>query len=278
MVGSNCNQNIAVTVNVVKQYLNELIRRYSEDQLTTSATIEIFLGDPKLGYEVLTFINNHLAGRDRLIDFGCGYGILTAMFRDLLGFKEAHGVDIAEERANVARKLGINVIGVDLERDKLPYPDKYFDFAMMHGILNHLTFWDNLLQEAHRVLRNEGLLILSNPNLGWWVDRLSLLLGYQPSNVEVLKGRTCGLIPLHPRREPIGYIHSTTLRATKDLLNQFGFSVLKIWSTRVGGFALNRKVRNGLLRTLFSIADNVFGSIPGLSVRTILVAKKLGDA
>lgn len=137
-----------------------------------------------------------------------------------------------------------------------------------------MKFWDNILAETHRVLKPKGLVFISNPNLGSWIDRTSLLLGYQPPCIEVSKIYSVGLIPYHPRKGSIEYVHSTTLRALKELLKIYGFKVLKVWPVRIPSMDLKRKGLKKGLRIIIRLADEILHRFPSLAIRQILVAEK----
>jgi SAM-dependent methyltransferase len=255
----------------------EVIRKYIDslplEIFDSSATLIIFKDNPKLAVSVLSFIDERIR-KERLLDLGCGYGYLTAPFRDALGFREAHAVDILEERLSSAKKLGLITHRLDLEKDSLPFPPESFDMVIMAGVLNHLKFWDNILAEVRRVLKPGGLIFISNPNLGWWVDRVSLLLGYQPSTVEVSRVYSVGLAPYYPRKKSIQYVHSVTLRGLKELLRFYGFVVLGVWPMRIPRIDLERKVRSRLLRVVVRVVDEVLYRFQSLSIRQIVVAVK----
>ena len=180
--------------------VEEILSEVPEEYLFTSATLTMFKDNPKLAIKILLFLNEHLKNRVRLLDLGCGYGYLTRFFKYTLNFKDAYGVDIDRLRLEVAKKLGITTFYVDLEKDRLPFPDNYFSLVIAAGIFNHLKFWDNILRETNRVLEFNGLLFISTPNMGWWVERISLLLGYQPPSVEVSEVYTVNLPPFYPRK------------------------------------------------------------------------------
>jgi ubiquinone/menaquinone biosynthesis C-methylase UbiE len=258
-------------VEVVKKVTNSL----PSEILDSSSTLIMFNDDPKLASDVLSLINERVE-KGRLLDLGCGYGYLAMLLRDTLGFREVHAIDISKERLSTAKKLGLTTHCLDLEKDGLPFPSEFFDLVIMAGFLNHLKFWDNALTEAHRVLKPKSLILISNPNLGSWIDRASLLLGYQPQCAEVSKIYSVGLPPHHPRKKSIEYVHSTTLKALKELLRVYGFEVLRIWPVRIPRKDLERKGCKRWLRTVIRLIDEVLHRFPELTIRHILVAEKRG--
>jgi hypothetical protein len=129
-------------------------------------------------------------------------------------------------------------------------------------------------------LKRGGIAFISVPNLGSWIDRLSLLLGYQPPSVEVSEIYSVGLPPFHPRRQSISYVHSVTLKALKQLLKAYNFEILKVYILKVYGaripdIDLKRKIQSRAIRALVRIVDRTFYRIPSLSVRVFVVARAM---
>jgi SAM-dependent methyltransferase len=236
----------------------------------------MFRDDPKLAMNILLFLDKNLKNRARFLDLGCGYGYLTKLLKDILYFENAYGVDIDKERLKFAENLGIITCCLDLEKDKLPFPNNYFSLVGAAGILNHLKYWDNVLREVNRVLEPDGLLFISNPNLGWWIERISLLLGYQPPSVEVSEIYTVNLPPFYPRKRSIEYVHSLTLRGMIHLLSLYNFRCLKVFSTRIPKSDLDLKKPPIPLVIKYAIRaiDSVASLFPSLAIRPIIVGKK----
>ena len=80
---------------------------------------------------------------------------------------------------------GIEVVSVNLERDRLPFPDNEFDIVLCNQVLEHIKelFW--MTSELARVCKLEGRLVLGVPNLGSLHNRIALLLGRQPPSIHV---------------------------------------------------------------------------------------------
>lgn len=55
---------------------------------------------------------------------------------------------------------------VNIERDRFPFEDKSFDMVLCCEVLEHLLINpSHMLYEAHRVLKDDGFLIISTPNV-----------------------------------------------------------------------------------------------------------------
>ena len=83
--------------------------------------------------------------RGRLLDVGCGPNKLTRMYG---------GVGIG---ADVFPWPGIDVLVSDA--GQLPFPDRSFDTVSFVACLNHIPRRLEALREAHRVLRDDGVVL-----------------------------------------------------------------------------------------------------------------------
>ena len=117
---------------------------------------------------------------DRFLDCGCDDGKFSMEFAARVGAKEIYGVDMSELRLAEAEKRGMRVVKADLN-SRIPLPSSFFDVILSNQTMEHLTNPDNLLYEAYRLLKPEGYLYLSVPNLCSLHNRLLILLGYQPT-------------------------------------------------------------------------------------------------
>jgi len=110
----------------------------------------------------------------RVIDFGCargkrlleiGHGIGT----DLLTFAEygaeVYGIDITEEHHRLATRNfdvhGQRAVLKLCDSAAIDFPANYFDVVYSHGVLHHTPDTVRCISEAYRVLKPDGLLILS---------------------------------------------------------------------------------------------------------------------
>lgn len=146
---------------------------------------------------------------ESVLALDCGPGVLARLLAD----KGARvvGVDMSAVAVDMARQKGIDAHWVDLDREPLPFADGSFDTVLSDSGLEHRFFIDRPLDEAVRVLRPGGKLILSVPNIGHWRYRLWLLGGRFPT------------VP----NSPTDAIHLRffTLREAIDLLRQRGLTI-----------------------------------------------------
>jgi len=106
-----------------------------------------------------------LPGAARVLDAGCGEGVLVEEYADRLRI-EGIDANYSSERVKAGSLTA------------LPYPDATFDRALCLDVLEHLTFEEQprALAELRRVLRPGGELLVSVPNLAHLQSRVHFLL------------------------------------------------------------------------------------------------------
>lgn len=103
----------------------------------------------------------------RLLDVGCGGGDFAAALKQS-GVKEAHGIEIVEAAWKLAKeKLDSCLLG-DIEQMELPFDDGYFDCITCGDVLEHLREPAAALRKLARVLRDDGIIIMSLPNVRYY--------------------------------------------------------------------------------------------------------------
>jgi len=203
-----------------------LLRRHIDERDSRHAYA---IHAPKSLVPVLNNLRRRKPTVGRMLDLGCGYGGLTLALAEFLGAQETWGVEIVDHRIEGARKRNLNVAKLDLESDPLPFEDESVDLVTSFGLLDHLVYWDNLLAETHRVLSRDGYFLLSATNLRNYVSLISLLLGYQPRDIEVSKKHLVGILPVrHKDTEPGGHLHTLTPKALIELLERNSFEVIQV--------------------------------------------------
>jgi ubiquinone/menaquinone biosynthesis C-methylase UbiE len=98
----------------------------------------------------------------RILDNGCGRGDFQQAFKRNKHVMESWGVDISD----VACKQDADycISGIDLERDRLPFEDNYFDAVFTKSVLEHIHKPDHYLSECRRVLKPGGRIIVMVPD------------------------------------------------------------------------------------------------------------------
>ena len=128
----------------------------------------------------------------RVLDIGAGKGADLLAARAVQPDCALYAVEAFPPNIELLQGHGIEVVGLDLERDALPYQDAAIDVVIANQILEHTkeVFW--IWHEIARVLRLHGQLIVGVPNLASAHNRLLLLLGRQPSVIKTASAHVRG--------------------------------------------------------------------------------------
>lgn len=121
----------------------------------------------------------------RLLDVGCWDGSRSTRYAARCR-ATAFGIEIDADQVATARDAGVDVAHIDLEVDRFPWPDGYFDVVIANQVLEHLKNVWLPLGEMWRVLAPDGRLILSVPNLASLHNRALLGLGFQPTSIRTI--------------------------------------------------------------------------------------------
>jgi len=190
----------------------------------------------------------------KILDLGCGDGKFIAKFGKRC---EIFGVDVSSKAVELAKKSDVNAYKADISCEKLPFENEYFDIIYFGDVIEHLIDPDFAINEVVRVIKRNGFLVLSTPNLACWLNRLLLLLGMQPLFSEVSTNKIFG----RSGSFPVGHLRLFTYRALQEFLAYYQFRII-----RTMGAPFDRLPR--LVKKL----DVVFSRIPSLSSIVVVVA------
>jgi len=205
---------------------------------------------------------------ERILDVGCGDGNFSMLIGEACRAKEVYGIEISEEGAEMARKNGVKCYQLDVDQEDFPFEDNFFDAVTALELIEHLFDPDHFLDEVYRVLRPEGIFVLSTPNLASIHNRITLLFGYQPYSVLVSLNKPVGHFWFSAGGAAPDHIRFFTLRSLKELLKVHGFKILVMKG------ACAQLPKNMRFRDLFRTMDKFFAKFPDLSYRVIIACQK----
>ena len=141
-------------------------RRYQEAQLSAIAMFRI--------KSILEFVGN----KKKVLDIACADGTISQLVAQ--NNNDVYGIDISEAAIKMAKEKGIKAYKLDVECEGLPFSDNYFDIVIAAEIIEHIFDTDKFLNKIKKILRPQGHLIITTPNLATLGRRLLLLLGKNP--------------------------------------------------------------------------------------------------
>ena len=121
----------------------------------------------------LAVIAREIPVGSRVLDVGCGDGVLMAALRDEKRV-DARGMELDPERVSTCMARGLSVIQGDVNHDLATYPDAAFDYVILSQTLQTTMRPDMVVEQLLRVGRRA---FVSFPNFAHWRVRLSLLWG-----------------------------------------------------------------------------------------------------
>ncbi len=172
----------------------------------------------------------------RILDVGCGVGKTGQLLRER-GFEEIYGVEISTNACRQAKSFYKEVVTGDVEKDVLPFGRGFFDCILYGDVLEHLTDPWHVLKRHREILRDDGIIICSIPNIRHYKILKSLILNgrWEYTDMGILD-RT--------------HLRFFTLKTIEDLFRETGYEIKKVIKKKrcnktlklINGLVLNRLI------------------------------------
>ena len=196
----------------------------------------------------------------RVLDLGCGDGVVLEHLRRARPGAAATGLDWAGVALRRARQRGLDAVQADATQ--LPLKPGRFDLVIATEVLEHVADPGAVLCEARRMLRPGGCLLLTVPAADWHKALVGL---YAPGRVRFLD-------PSHRREwairqfgafSPVGELYT--------LIGSAGFTVERRRGVCYGVWRLERMLDRWLvpaspLDKLLQWIDRAIGALPVMAV------------
>ncbi len=101
----------------------------------------------------------------RILDVGFSVGELHLKLAEVFGEQNIYGIDIEVKRNSKRYKKAS-------AEDKIPFRNNYFDSVFAGELIEHLHKPEKFVAEANRVLKINGVLILTTPNRDSLINRV----------------------------------------------------------------------------------------------------------
>ena len=113
---------------------------------------------------LVDLLRAHGVARGRVLDVGSGYGFLLEAL-ERAGY-EPHGIEVAPEATEAARKRTRAPIATGSADDPFPYPDDHFAAITMLDVIEHLPRYGDALASCRRTLAPGGKIFVVTLNSG----------------------------------------------------------------------------------------------------------------
>lgn len=133
----------------------------------------------------LAIIAKNVRPGSRILDVGCGDGLLMAALRDHKAV-DARGLELDARDVATAVARGLSVVQGDADTDLADYPDGSFDYAILSQTLQTTKRPDLVLDHLLRIGREA---FVSFPNFAQWRIRLAHMFGGRMPVTEQLPHR-----------------------------------------------------------------------------------------
>jgi 2-polyprenyl-3-methyl-5-hydroxy-6-metoxy-1,4-benzoquinol methylase len=120
---------------------------------------------------VFEIIKPYLKPGMEVLDFGCGQGAFSQRLIDAGMNVDGCDIDIVQIKADVRKKIRL-----DLNKPVSDSITGKYDMVIALEIIEHLQNPWKYLEDCRSILKNDGILVLTTPNISSFVSRLRFLM------------------------------------------------------------------------------------------------------
>ena len=216
-----------------KEYAEYLLKKTKEDY---NRIAEKFSRTRSRIWEEVRFLfDDYVRPGDKVLDLGCGNGRFFEILKDK--GVDYIGVDFSERLIEIAKKRYPQVKFQVADALNLPFPNNFFDKVYAIAVLHHIPskeFRQRFLEEAKRVLKPGGLLILTCWNL-WQKPKIRrLIFKFTLKKIFCLSKLDFFDIQMNWWGIPFCYFHCFTKKELVKAIKKSGFEIIKTGEFLVG--------------------------------------------
>lgn len=108
----------------------------------------------------------------KVLDYGCGSALFYPYLRKKFPKMKYTGIDLSPDMLKVAKSKFKKEKFIEANAEHLPFDKNSFDFVIGRGILHHLHNSENGVKEVSRVLKKNGLFLVSETHSNIFADIL----------------------------------------------------------------------------------------------------------
>ncbi len=194
----------------------------------------------RLHSDVFELLKPYLKKEMHVIDFGCGQGAFSQRLVDEGMIVDACDINTDQIKAKVNKKITLDL---NKELDLNSFSEKY-DVLIALEILEHLQNPWKYLSDCLKLLKDDGIILLSTPNISNFVSRLRFfmrgsLIAFEKTDL------------VHGHITPLSFVQ------IENLCDQLGLEIVKKGNAgpvpifHIYGFSLFALFRNTILPLLY---------------------------
>jgi len=194
----------------------------------------------RLHSDAIEILNPYLTMGMHLLDFGCGQGAFSQRLIDRGMIVDACDINTDQIKAKVNKKFNLD-FNMEIHPDS--FSEKY-DALIALEILEHLQNPWKYLNDCMKLLKDNGIILLSTPNISNFVSRLRFFMRGSLTAFEKPD-------LVHGHITPLSYIQ------IENLCSQVGFEIVKqgyagtVPIFHLSGFSVFSFFRNTILPLLY---------------------------
>lgn len=100
----------------------------------------------------------------RVLEVGCGYGATLSHIKWKYRNAQVYGIELEENVAGLGKYMG-NIVAGNIETMELPFAENMFDYIIFGDVLEHLRNPKKVVEKCKNILRKDGKVLASIPNL-----------------------------------------------------------------------------------------------------------------
>jgi len=115
----------------------------------------------------------------KVLDFGCGTGIIINKLNKLFSNCKFTGVDVSETAIKIAKKKNpLTKFWVVEDGNKFPFKSFSFDTILAADVIEHVYNTESTVLEMARVLKKGGKIMITTPYYGFVKNLLIVTFGF----------------------------------------------------------------------------------------------------
>lgn len=201
-------------------------------------------------WNILPFLKKYFTSKMSVLDIGCGTGTLSLY----LASSGSHtlGIDISKKGIEACRKNAKNLQIENAVYQVMEFPNilpkRKFDAVILSEVIEHLPDDNHALEAIYKLLKSDGVLLLSTPSLNAPLYRLGLLKDF---DIEV------------------GHLRRYKMRNLIEKCKKHNFKVIE--SKKTEGIFRNFLYTNSFAGNFVWIINKLHASIPLAKIDRVLI-------